>query len=47
MKTKKKKKTKLQLWLDAIAEAKGENKIMVILFGWIFVLTAHDSDDKD
>jgi len=37
---------RLKFWLECIQKAKGENKIMAILFGWIFVFTAHDPDDE-
>jgi len=41
------KKSKFLLWLEVIHKAKGEMKIMAVLFGWIVILLAHDGDKKD
>jgi len=41
---KKKKKTWLSAWMEAVGLAKGEMKLIVLLFGWFPALLAHDPD---
>lgn len=41
------KKSKLELWLEVIKKADKKNKIIAVVFGWIFVLTAHEEQNEE